>query len=97
MKNKFKIGLISVKQGDSSPPSSLVYIGTYLRKHLGSDIDLKIIDQNFQDVEKSVREENFDLIGQAERGAGFEGHNDKGFRTLPHLVRQEQSTCTHKG
>jgi hypothetical protein len=65
MKNRFKVGLISVKQGDNFPHSGLVYLGTYLKKYLGKDIDLKIIDQNFDNAEYAVRTGNFDLIGMS--------------------------------
>lgn len=63
MKNKFKVGLISVKQGDSFPPFGLAYLGTYLKRHLGEDIDLDIIDQNFEDARNEIWSKHFDLIG----------------------------------
>jgi len=63
VKEKFKIGLVSIKHGDGCPPAGIAYIATYLRQRLGKDIDVKIIDQNFDNVEHEIRAGNFDLLG----------------------------------
>lgn len=63
MNKKFKIGLVSLKEGDNCPPIGIVSIGTYLKKHLGEDIDVKIIDRNFEDIEAVIKSSGFDLIG----------------------------------
>jgi len=63
MERKFKLGLVSLKKGDNCAPAGLVYIATYLQQHLKDDFEVKIIEQNYVDVEKKLKEGKFDLIG----------------------------------
>ncbi len=63
MKNKLKIGFISMKEDEGCPPAGLVYMCTYLKKQLGGNIEARIIDRNFDKVDSVIRSERFDLLG----------------------------------
>jgi len=55
-----KIALISLAHGSGCPPIGLVYLATYLKKHL--DVEVKIIDSNFLWL-PSVPFKDYDLVG----------------------------------
>lgn len=57
-----KLGLVSLRDSNSFPPGSLVYIATYLKEHIPST-SVKIIDITFDDVYHRLTSGNFDLIG----------------------------------
>ena len=63
MKYKFKVGLVPIKEFDLCPPAGIVYIGTYLLRHLPDDVEVRIIDPNFDNVENEIKNGHFDLIG----------------------------------
>lgn len=57
----FKLALISLVKDKEHTPVNLVYLATYLKKHL--DIDIKIIDSNFDNVPLKLSIYQPDIIG----------------------------------
>jgi len=49
-------------EGDRHPPFGLLSLATYLEKKIGF-FSTKIIDKNFEDILKSIKEYKPDLVG----------------------------------
>jgi|SRR3989344_128072 len=60
-KNKIKVVLINVIKDLECPPLTLAYLGTYIRKY--NNVEVKIIDINFDNIFKEVNDFKPDLIG----------------------------------
>jgi len=67
MENKhIKIAFISLKQEDSEkmPPFGLVYLATYLKEKKNIPVEnIRIIDENFKNIDEEVAKFNPDIIG----------------------------------
>lgn len=60
-KNKVKLALINVIKDLECPPLTLAYLGTYVRKY--NDVEVKIIDINFDNILKEISRFKPDIIG----------------------------------
>lgn len=54
--------LVNTTEDMECPPLTLVYLATYLKKHLGDGIKIRIIDINFEDPLKKIIESKPDII-----------------------------------
>lgn len=59
-KYQFKAAFVSIKESDCCPPEGIAHIGTYLLRHLPNDVEVKIIDQSFDNIEQAIRMGNFE-------------------------------------
>jgi len=58
-----KLALVNITKDLECPPLTLVYLATYLKKHLKNRIKIKIVDINFEDPSKTIMRLKPDIVG----------------------------------